>query len=91
MRGFELVSNVAGGKLPVRGTKASAGYDISIIDGAVIEPGQTHIFATGVKAYMQEDEVLSLHVRSSIGIKKGLILANVTGIIDSDYYNNHYL
>lgn len=88
MRGFELVSNIEGGKLPVRGTKASAGYDISVIEGGIIEPLSTHIFATGIKAYMQEDEYLSLHVRSSIGIKKGLILANVTGIIDSDYYNN---
>lgn len=88
MRGFELITTIPGGKLPSRGTKASAGYDISIIEGATIEPGCTHIFATGVKAYMQTDEYLALHVRSSIGIKKGLILANITGIIDSDYYNN---
>lgn len=88
MRGFELITSIEGGKLPSRGTKASAGYDISIIEGAIINPGSTHIFATGIKAYMQTDEYLSLHVRSSIGIKKGLILANVTGIIDSDYYNN---
>ncbi len=88
MRGFELVSNINGGIIPKRGSKASAGYDISIIEGALINPGSTHLFATGVKAYMQEDEYLALHVRSSIGIKKGLILANVTGIIDSDYYNN---
>lgn len=88
MRGFELVTTISGGVLPTRGTKASAGYDIKIIDGATIEPGCTHLFATGIKAYMQSDEYLSLHVRSSIGIKKGLMLANVTGIIDSDYYNN---
>lgn len=88
MRGFELVTSIEGGMLPSRGTKASAGYDISIIEGAVINPGDTHMFATGIKAYMQSDEYLSLHVRSSIGIKKGLVLANVTGIIDSDYYNN---
>lgn len=88
MRGFELVQSIEGGNLPSRGTAASAGYDISIIDGAIINPGATHVFATGIKAYMNNDEYLSLHVRSSIGIKKGLILANITGIIDSDYYNN---
>lgn len=88
MRGFEKVSNIAGGNIPTRGTKVSAGYDISIITGATINPGEVHIFNTGIKAYMQDDEYLALHVRSSIGIKKGLILANVTGIIDADYYNN---
>lgn len=88
MRGFELVSNITGGIIPTRSTKASAGYDISVIDGAVIKPGETHIFSTGIKAYMNQDEYLSLHVRSSVGIKKGLVLANITGIIDSDYYNN---
>lgn len=88
MRGFELVSNVEGGSIPVRGTSKSAGYDIKVIEGATIAPGQVHVFDTGLKAYMMDDEVLSLHVRSSIGIKKGLILANITGIIDSDYYNN---
>lgn len=88
MRGFELVSNISGGILPVRSTKASAGYDISVIDGATIEAGAIKVFNTGIKAYMNEDEYLALHVRSSIGIKRGLMLANVTGIIDSDYYNN---
>jgi dUTP pyrophosphatase len=34
---------------------------------------------------MQPDEFLSLYIRSSIGIKKGLILSNITGIIDYDY------
>ena len=43
---------------------------------------------TGIKAYMLDDEVLNIHVRSSLGIKQGYTLANGTGIIDSDYYNN---
>lgn len=88
MRGFELVTTIEGGVIPTRGTGASAGYDISIISGATIEPKSTKIFATGIKAYMQQDEYLALHVRSSIGINKGVILANSTAIIDSDYYNN---
>lgn len=88
MRGFELVSNIEGGIIPKRGSKASAGYDISVIEGAIIAPGEVKVFNTGIKAFMNEDEFLSVHVRSSVGIKMGLILANITGIIDSDYYNN---
>lgn len=88
MRGFERVSYIDNGIIPTRGTKASAGYDFSTIEEVTIEPGQVVICKTGIKAFMQDDEVLLLHVRSSIGIKKGLILANSTGVIDSDYYNN---
>lgn len=43
---------------------------------------------TGLKAYMQEDEVLSLVSRSSGPLKRGLVLPNSVGIIDGDYYNN---
>ena len=43
---------------------------------------------TGIKAYMQEDEFLELANRSSNPGKKGLVLSNGVGIVDSDYYNN---
>lgn len=43
---------------------------------------------TGIKAYMQEDEVLKLYNRSSNPGKMGLILANGVGVVDSDYYGN---
>lgn len=43
---------------------------------------------TGIKAYMQKDEVLKLYNRSSNPKKLGLLLANGTGIIDADYYEN---
>lgn len=43
---------------------------------------------TGVKASMEEDEVLYLYNRSSNPKKMGLILANGVGVVDSDYFNN---
>ena len=43
---------------------------------------------TGLKAYFDEEEVLILANRSSGPLKKGLVLANSIGIIDSDYYSN---
>ncbi|GKT02750.1 dUTP diphosphatase [Furfurilactobacillus sp. WILCCON 0119] len=43
---------------------------------------------TGVKAYMQPDEVLILVNRSSGPLKRRLILPNGVGIIDADYYGN---
>ncbi len=40
---------------------------------------------TGIKAYMEEDEVLNLYNRSSNPGKLGLILANGVGVVDADY------
>lgn len=74
--------------LPVRGDNKSAGYDFHSKETVTIQPNESHLFWTDVCAYMQDDEVLSIHVRSSIGVKKGLMLKNVTGIIDSSYYAN---
>lgn len=46
------------------------------------------IVHTGIKASMEEDEVLELYNRSSNPKKLGLILANSVGVVDADYYNN---
>lgn len=95
IRGFELVSDnhrkhpELSISLPQRGTSKSAGYDICTpVDIIIPARGQSGVIFTDVKAYMLPDEVLTTHVRSSIGMKRGLVLANTTGIIDSDYYSN---
>jgi dUTP pyrophosphatase len=87
IRGFEAVTGYSP-VIPKRSTAKSAGYDISIIGEAVVQPGQTVVFPTGLKAYMQDNEVLQIHIRSSVGIKRNLVLSNGTGIIDADYFNN---
>ncbi|MCX2455241.1 dUTP diphosphatase [Lacticaseibacillus nasuensis] len=43
---------------------------------------------TGVKAYMQDNEVLILANRSSNPLKRGLVVPNGIGVIDADYYDN---
>lgn len=76
--------------MPLRATKISAGYDFfsPLPYDITINPGEQALIWTNVKSYMQEEEVLLLDVRSSGGIKKGLMLANTIGVIDADYYNN---
>lgn len=74
--------------LPKRGSSKSAGYDFVTPITVTINPGEKKLIWTDVCSYMKDDEVLELFVRSSVGIKKQLMLANVTGIIDSDYYAN---
>ena len=93
-RGFEVVQDymrktTGDIQLPTRGSEHSAGYDFYTPCNITIPPhGSTGIIPTDVKAYMQEDEVLLLFVRSSVGIKKNVTLKNGTGIIDSDYFSN---
>ena len=67
-------------QLPVRGDLRSAGYDLRTPIEIVLKPNERKLVFTDVKAYMQEDEVLELYVRSSIGVKKGIVLSNGTGI-----------
>ena len=89
-RGFEVVSSFEDAQinLPQRTTAESAGYDIECAETVTINPGEVKIVPTGIKAFMAYNEFLAIHIRSSIGIKRHIMLANCTGIIDSDYYNN---
>ena len=92
-RGFEVVSSYKdkGIHLPVRKTACSAGYDVEAAEDIIIPkyyPGiKPTLIPTGLKAYCGEDECVLLLNRSS-GPKKGFILANSVGLVDSDYYNN---
>ncbi len=94
VRGFEIAKGFEESKinLPIRKTKYSAGYDIEAAEDVVVpsfKKGMNPtLIKTGLKAYMQEDEVLMLYNRSSNPKKKGLILANSVGVIDKDYYGN---
>jgi dUTP pyrophosphatase len=74
--------------LPVRADKGSAGSDFFIKEQVTLEPGESKLVFTDVKAYMQEDEVLLIYIRSSLGVKFGINLKNGTGVIDSSYYSN---
>ena len=78
--------------LPKRSTKYAAGYDVEAAEDTIIptfKPGvKPTLIPTGLKAYMQDDEMLCLYNRSSNPKKKGLVLANSVGIIDKDYYGN---
>lgn len=89
-RGFEVVSNYASKNilLPKRQTKYSAGYDLAAAEQIELHPHKITIVPTGLKAYMSGDEYLAIFIRSSLAIRHGLSLANSTGIIDADYYDN---
>ena len=92
-RGFEIAKGYEDKDIhiPVRKTAHSAGYDIEAAEDIIIpkyEPGiKPTLIPTGLKAYCKEDECYLLLNRSS-GPKKGFLMANSVGLIDSDYYGN---
>lgn len=75
-------------KLPERATWCSAGYDFKSKENYVLKKGEQHLFWTDIKAAMFLDNVLKIYPRSGNAVKHGIVLANGTGIIDADYYNN---
>jgi dUTPase len=74
--------------IPKRSTKNSAGYDFFSIYDFVLKPGEIKKIATGIKFSMNNDEMLMLVVRSSMGFKYNVRMCNQIGIFESDYYNN---
>lgn len=90
MRKFEKISayQTESFELPKRATAHSAGYDLAAIESVQIEPGAIQKIPTGLKVSMRDGEVLLVFPRSSLGLKKHLMMANNVGVIDQDYYNS---
>ena len=74
--------------LPKRADVGSAGYDFYTPVDIMLLPGETKVIWTNVKAFMQPNEVLLLFIRSSVGVKQNVTLANGTGVIDVSYFEN---
>ena len=73
--------------LPKRATAGSAGYDFSSPVSVIVKPGEMVKIPSGIRCFIEEDYVLNIYPRSSLGFKYQMTLANTTGIIDADYYN----
>ncbi len=89
-RGFEIIQSYQGKgiHLPRRETAHSAGYDIEAAEKAMLPPHGVAVIPTGLKAYMQPDEYLGIHIRSGFSLRNRVFLLNGQGVVDADYYNN---
>ena len=85
---FERIKKYPGANLPQRATTGAAGYDFECIEDTIVLPHSISLIPTGIKVQIDDGYYLQLALRSSTPKKKGLMLANSIGIIDSDYYNN---
>ena len=81
--------------LPTQATNGSAGADIRAclfdeetgekITKIKIPAGGKIKVHTGLAFQLPENHVMLIFPRSSMGVKKGLMLCNTTGVLDSDY------
>ncbi|MDR3642238.1 MAG: dUTP diphosphatase [Candidatus Doudnabacteria bacterium] len=72
-------------ELPKYHTSESAGFDIASSADIAIAPGEVAKIPTGLVIAAPKGHFLLTAARSSLPLKKGLVLANGIGIIDPDY------
>ena len=74
--------------LPAYATNGSAGLDLRACTNQAItlSPGNTKLIPTGIAIHIGHPGLAALILpRSGLGHKHGIVLGNLTGLIDSDY------
>ena len=79
---FAKLSNRA--KLPTQGSSQAAGWDLYALEETKIERRKSSMIKTGLAVAIPEGWEGQIRCRSSLG-KKGMIMPNGIGTIDSDY------
>ena len=80
--------------LPDYTTSGSAGMDISacLDESLEIKPGETSLIPTGFAIHVEDTGLAAVLLpRSGLGHKKGIVLGNLVGLIDSDYQGQVYV
>ncbi len=71
--------------LPAYGTDGSAAFDLAASMDTIIAPGEVRLVPTGLVIEVPEGMFLAVFARSSTPLKRGLMIANGVGVVDSDY------
>ena len=80
--------------LPHYATDGSAGLDMRacIDEPLTVAPGETVLIPTGLAIHVADASLAAVLLpRSGLGHKHGLVLGNLTGLIDSDYQGQVYI
>ncbi len=72
-------------ELPAYGTDGSAAFDLAASADTTIAPGEVRLVPTGLVIEVPEGMFLAVFARSSTPLKRGLMVANGVGVVDSDY------
>ncbi len=71
--------------LPAYQTEGAAGFDLAASQPMTIQPGQIALVPTGLVIEVPAGHFLGVFARSSTPLKRGLVVANGVGVVDSDY------
>ena len=80
--------------LPHYATAGSAGLDMRacIDEPLTVSPGATVLVPTGLAIHVADPSLAAVLLpRSGLGHKHGLVLGNLTGLIDSDYQGQVFI
>jgi dUTP pyrophosphatase len=72
-------------ELPAYHSAGAAAFDLAANEDAVVAPGEVRLVGTGLVVQVPEGFFLAVVARSSLPLRKGLIVANGVGVVDSDY------
>jgi dUTP diphosphatase len=81
-------------ELPHYATEGSAGLDMRacIDEPLTVDPGETALIPTGLAIHIGDASLAAVLLpRSGLGHKHGLVLGNLTGLIDSDYQGQVFI
>lgn len=84
---IKIVNNIIK-KLPTYASDGSAGLDLHAAISSTIDlrPQKTVLISTGIAIYIKDKNyAATILPRSGLGHKKGIVLGNLIGLIDSDY------
>jgi dUTP pyrophosphatase len=71
--------------MPSYQTAGAAGFDLAASADLTVAPGAIVLVPTGLVVEVPVGHFLAIFARSSTPLKKGLIVANGVGVLDSDY------
>ena len=93
---IKLIDKRLGNEFPIPqyATEGSAGLDLCacIDNDLIINPGDTALISAGFAIYIADKSYAAMLLpRSGLGHKHGIVLGNLTGLVDSDYQGEIYI
>ena len=85
---LKILDNRIRTQLPQYATPGSAGLDLRALvdEPRTLAPGETCLVHTGLAIHLADPGYAAVILpRSGLGHKKGIVLGNLVGLIDSDY------
>jgi dUTP pyrophosphatase len=75
----------AGVTLPQYATAGSAAFDLAAAEDTDVAPGEVRLIPTGLVIEVPQGMFLAVFARSSTPLRRGLMVANGVGVVDSDF------